>query len=195
MHIADGILPVAACLAGHAAAWPAVYVCGRRVEPREASRMGLLAAAAFVSSLVHFPVAGTSIHLGLFGLLGVLLGRRAFPVVFSALLFQALLFQHGGLLTLGVNALNMGAGALAGWAVWRLPGVAEGARAFGAGFVGVMTPALLMAAEFSLAGYGKGFYFVAGLYALAAAVEGAATAAAVGFLRRTRPEVLAEALG
>lgn len=155
--------------------------------------MGLLASAAFVSSLVQLPVAGVSVHLGLFGLLGVLLGRRAFPVVFAALLFQALLFQHGGLLSLGINALNMGAGALAGWAVWKAEGISEGARGFGAGFCGALLPALLMAAEFSAAGYGRGFYFIAGLYAAVAAAEGLVTMAAVVFLRRTRPEILSGA--
>ena len=170
-----------------------MYLAGRRLEPPEISKMGLLASVAFVSSLVHLPVAGASVHLGLFGLLGVLLGRRAFPVVFAALLFQTLLFQHGGLLALGVNALNMGAGALAGWAVWRVGGVSESARAFGAGFFGALLPAVLMAAEFAAAGYGRGFYFIAGLYAAVAAVEGLVTMAAIVFFRRTRPEILARA--
>ena len=193
MHIADGILPASACVAAQAVAWAGVYASGRKLEPSEVSRMGLLASAAFVSSLIQMPVAGVSVHLGLFGLLGVLLGRRCFPVVFAALLFQALLFQHGGLLSLGVNALNMGAGALAGWAVWRIPGISESARAYGAGFFGALLPALLMAAEFSAAGYGRGFYFIAGLYAAVAAVEGLVTTAAVVFFRRTRPEILSSA--
>lgn len=193
MHIADGILPASACIAAQAVAWAGVYISGRKLEPAEVSRMGLLASAAFVSSLVQMPVAGVSVHLGLFGLLGLLLGRRAFPVVFAALLFQTLLFQHGGLLSLGVNALNMGSGALIGWGVWRLGGVSESARAFGAGFLGAMLPAILMAAEFAAAGYGRGFYFVAGLYAAVAAVEGLVTMAAVVFFRRTRPEILSGA--
>lgn len=193
MHIADGILPVSACIAAQVAAWGGVCLAGRKLEPQEVSKMGLLAAAAFVSSLVHLPVAGASVHLGLFGLLGVLLGRRAFPVVFAALLFQTLLFQHGGLLSLGVNALNMGAGALAGWAIWRVGGVSETARAFAAGFFGTLVPALLMAAEFSAAGYGRGFYVIAGLYAAVAAFEGLVTMAAIVFFRRTRPEILSGA--
>ena len=193
MHIADGILPASACIAAQAVAWAGVYISGRKLEPAEVSRMGLLASAAFVSSLVQMPVAGVSVHLGLFGLLGLLLGRRAFPVVFAALLFQTLLFQHGGLLSLGVNALNMGSGALIGWGVWRIGGVSESARAFGAGFLGAMLPASLMAAEFAAAGYGRGFYFVAGLYAAVAAVEGLVTMAAVVFFRRTRPEILSGA--
>ncbi|MEZ5366005.1 MAG: hypothetical protein R2748_27650 [Bryobacterales bacterium] len=47
-----------------------------------------------------------------------------------------------------------------------------------------------MAGEFQAAGYGRGFYFIAGLYTAVAVVEGFVTTAAVVFLRRTRPEIL-----
>ena len=194
MHIADGVLPASWCLAGHGLAWAAVWGLGRRTDPSEVVRMGFLASTTFVVSLIHFPLAGTSIHLGLFGLSGILLGRRAFPVVFATLLFQSLLFQHGGLLSLGVNAVNMGAGSLFAAGMWasaaRLP---EPLRAFLGGFAGVLLPALLMAAEFSLADYGKGFYYIAALYLAVAAIEGLVTAAIVAFLRRAKPGVLARA--
>ncbi|MFN3324512.1 MAG: CbiM family transporter [Bryobacteraceae bacterium] len=193
MHIADGILPVGACLAAQALSWGTVYRLGRNLDAKEVPRMGMMAAATFAVSLIHFPLGGTSIHLGLLGLCGVILGRRAFPVVFATLLFQSLLFQHGGLLTLGVNALNMGLGALLAAALWRLDGLPESLRAFGAGFLGVMTPALLIAVEFSLTGYGRGFYFIALLYLVAAAIEGLLTLAAVSFLRQVKPAVLARA--
>ena len=204
--MADGIFPVGACLAAHAASYGGLYLAGRNLKPEDASRMGLLAAAAFVVSTVQFPLAGVSMHLGLYGLLGILLGRRAFPVVFAGLLFQALLFQQGGLLSLGVNALNMGCGALTGWAVWRIPVVgrivyffdaggalAEALRAAAAGFLGALLPAFLLAAEFELAGYGRGFYFIASAYAAAALVEAAAAAAIITFLRKTKPEILCPA--
>ena len=193
MHIADGIIPIEYCVGAYALSLGGVAFWGRRPAPEEVARMGVLAAAAFIGSLVQFPVAGVSVHLGLFGLLGLLLGTRAFPVVFAALLLQALLFQHGGLVSLGLNSLNMGAGALAAAAVWRTPGASEGVRAFAAGFVGAMAPALLMATEFSLAGYGRGFFFIAGVYAAVAAAEGVATTTMVSFFRRMKPEILATA--
>jgi cobalt/nickel transport system permease protein len=191
MHIADGILSTGLCVAAYAVSLPAVYALGRRIEPEVVTRMGLLSAVTFVVSLIHFPLAGTSIHLGLYGLVGILLGRRAFPVIFATLLFQALLFQHGGLLSLGVNSFNMGAGSLLGWAVWRMPGLPDAGKAVGAGFLGVMIPALLMAAEFSFSGYGKGFYYVTAIYLVAATIEGALTAAAVAYFRRVKPEIFA----
>ena len=190
MHIADGILPAELCVAAHAVAWAGVYTLGRRLAPEEVSRMGLLAAASFVASLAHFPLGGVTVHLGLYGLIGIILGRRGFPVVFATLLFQALLFQHGGLLSLGVNALNMGAGALAAWALWRLPGPSAAVRGFAAGFIGVLLPAALMAAEFAWTGYGRGFAVIATAYLAAAAIEGAVTAGAVGFFHKTKPEIL-----
>lgn len=195
MHIADGILPVAWCGVAHAATWPLVYWSGRRTQPPEIVKMGLLASALFAVSLVHIPFAGTAIHVGLLGLAGALLGVRALVVVFAALLLQALLFQHGGLLALGVNALNMSAGALAAGLIWRIRAGRAGFRGFAAGFIGVMIPATLVGIEFLFAGYGKGFLALAGLYSLVALLEGLITSAAVVFLARTKPEVLQSPFG
>lgn len=192
MHIADGILPTVWCGAAQAVSWAGVYWLGRRVETEEIVRLGLLASVNFVVSLIHFPLGGTSVHIGLYGLTGILAGRRAFPVIFAALLFQTILFQHGGLLTLGVNALNMGIGALLAAELWRSRLTPEPVRAFLCGFIGVMTPAVLAAGEFFLAGYGKGFAFIATLYIVAAALEGVLTTLIVSFIRSARPALLAQ---
>lgn len=193
MHIADSILPTSWCAAGHVAAWAGVALLSRRLDPPEVVRMGLVASAMFAISLVHFPLGGTSVHLGLYGLTGILLGRRAFPVVVAALLFQTFLFQHGGVLSLGMNALNMGAGALLAAALWRwLPGPVW-LRAFVCGFTGIAVPAALIAAEFALSGYGKGFVLLAAAYLGAAVLEGLLTAGVTGFLQRTRPALLVPA--
>jgi cobalt/nickel transport system permease protein len=191
MHIADGILSTKLCVAAQVAAWGSVYVLGRRIDASEVTRMGLLAAASFVVSLIHFPLGPSTIHLGLFGFAGILLGSRAFPVIFATLLFQALIFQHGGLLSLGINSINMGVGALLAWLVWKVNFLPETLRAFLGGFVGIFLPALLMALEFSVSGYGKGFYFIAMLYLGVACIEGLLTLGMITFLKRVKPEVLA----
>ncbi|MBK9170895.1 MAG: energy-coupling factor ABC transporter permease [Bryobacterales bacterium] len=191
MHVADGIVSVPLSLAAHGVSLGGVYWLGRGIDPAEVTRMGLLASASFVVSLIHFPLAGTSVHLGLFGLLGILLGKRAFPVLYATLLAQTLLFQHGGLLSLGLNVFNMGTGALLGALIWRAKTIPETPRAAIAGFVATLVPALLMAAEFELSGYGKGFYYIAGLYTVVAAAEGAVTASIVAFFRRVSPRILA----
>ncbi len=190
MHIADGIIAAEICLAADAVSIGALYAFGRKTEAEDIAVMGFMGAALFVASLIHFPIAGTSLHLGLFGLAGILLGIRAFPVVFTALLFQSLIFQHGGLLTLGLNAINMGAGAMAGWIVWKAGRIPENIRAFVAGFVGILLPASLMAVEFQLTGYGRGAVYIAYIYSIVAVVEGVLTLTIIGFFRRVKPDII-----
>jgi cobalt/nickel transport system permease protein len=153
--------------------------------------MGLLASATFAISMLHFPLGGTSVHLGLYGLTGILVGRRAFPVIVSTLAMQMFLFQHGGLLVMGVNAINLGSGALLAAWLWRRTAIPQWVRAFGCGVLGILAPALLIATEFQFAGYGKGFYVVALFYLGAAVLEGILTNVIVAFLGRTRPLLLA----
>ena len=190
MHIADGILPVGLCAAAGAVGLAGTVWWGRGVHNGEVARMGLMASTLFTASLIHFPLAGTSVHFSLLGLAGILLGTRAFPVVFATLLMQSLLFQHGGLLSLGVNALNMGGGALVAAALWHfLPGGVR-PRVFLCSFAATMTAALLMATAFAAAGYGKGFYWIAGVYSLLALIEAALTVMIVDIVRKVRPEVV-----
>lgn len=190
MHIADGIIATELCVAADAASLGALYAFGRRTDAETIPRMGFMGAALFVASLIHFPIAGTSIHLALLGLAGIVLGLRAFPVLLVALLFQSLLFQHGGLISLGLNTINMGAGAAAAWVVWSAPRVPEGIRAFAAGVTGILVPATLIAVEFQLSGYGRGFFFILYLYAIVAFVEGLLTVSVVRFFRRVQPDLL-----
>ncbi len=190
MHIADGIIATEVCIAADAVSLGVLYAFSRKTEAEDIPRMGFFAAALFVVSLIHFPIAGTSMHLSLFGLAGIALGIRAFPVVFVALLFQSLIFQHGGLLTVGLNAINMGSGAMAGWLVWKAGGVPESIRAFAAGFLGVLLAAFLMAIEFQLTGYGRGTIFLVSIYSVAAIIEGMLTMTIVAFFRRVKPEIL-----
>jgi cobalt/nickel transport system permease protein len=190
MHISDGIIDTRICIAANVVAIGLVWIAGRKTPPADVPKMGMIAAALFVASLLHFPLPGTSVHLGLFGLAGIILGKRAFPAIFTALLFQSLIFQHGGLLTLGVNAINMGAGAFLAWLVWRSGVGKPGLRAFLAGMLGVVVPILLMVAEFRLSGYGSRIVYIIGVYLLVAILEGLISLAAVGFFRKVKPEML-----
>lgn len=193
MHIADGVLPTSLCLGAAALSLVSVAAFSRRIRPEEAPRIGIATALAFVVSLIQFPIGGVSVHLGLYGLLGILLGRRAVPVVFFALLLQALFLQHGGLVSLGVNTLNMGAGALAALAVWSIGRIPFRVRAFAAGFVGSLLPAVMMATEFYFVDYGRGFFLIAALYTVVAIAEGTVALVLVDCFRRLKPEVLAQA--
>ncbi len=190
MHIADGIISTEVVLAADVISIGALYAFGKKTDADDIPKMGMMAAALFVASLIHFPVAGTSVHLGLFGLAGILLGLRSFPVVFVALLFQSLIFQHGGILSTGLNALNMGAGAIAAYLLWRVSGIPEYVRAFTAGFFGIMVPALFMAVEFNMSGYGRGIFYLLYVYVIVAAIEGLLTLTIVKFFRRVESPIL-----
>ncbi len=190
MHIADGIVAADVAVAADAIVLIAVSLIGRKAKADDVPKMGLMTAALFVVSLIHFPIAGTSLHLGLFGLAGILLGVESFPVIFVALLFQALVFQHGGILSLGLNTINMGMGAFVGWFIWKADKIPDATRSFAAGFLGIMTAALLMTLEFKVSGYGRGVFFILALYLILAAVEGILTMIIIDFFRRTGSTIL-----
>lgn len=190
MHISDGILDNSIVISANAIAVGLIYVSGRKTSLDEIPKAGMMGAALFVASLIHFPMAGTSLHLGLFGIAGIILGKRAFPAVFTAVLFQSLIFQHGGLLAVGINSINMGAGAFMAWLVWRAKIMPEYLRAMLAGFLGVFIPVLLMSVEFRLSGYGKGILYLFSVYLFAAVAESAISFSVVKFLRKVKPDLL-----
>ena len=190
MHIADGIIATELCVAADVAAVGALYAFSRKTEAAAVPRMGFTGAALFVASLLHIPIAGTSVHLALVGLAGVILGLRAFPVLLVVLLLQSLIFQHGGLISIGLNTLNMGAGAAVAWIVWKRQALPVSLRAVLAGVVGTLVPAFLMALEFQLSGYGRGFFYIMYIYSALAALEGLLTMTVVEFFRRVQPDLL-----
>lgn len=195
MHIADGILPVEVSIAADAVAIGLVYLGGRKLETDEIPRMGIFAAALFIVSLIHFPIGAASIHLGLYGLAGLLFGMRAFPIIFVDLLFQSLIFQHGGLLATGVNTLTMGSGALAAWLTWKLPAVNRQVKSFFCGLLGVLIPAVLVAIIFVLSHYGKGMGFIISIYIPAAIIEGIITVVIYNYFNKVKPEIIHGAAG
>ena len=190
MHISDGIIDTEICIAAHVISAGILYMAGRKATLDEIPKMGMMGAALFVASLLHFPFAGTSIHLGLFGIAGIILGKRAFPPIYAALLFQSLIFQHGGLITLGLNSLNMGAGAYVAWLIWNIDKIPEYIRSALAGIIGIIVPAVLMGLEFHLSGYGRGILYLFSVYLVSAVIEGIITFSAVRSLRRVKPDIL-----
>ena len=125
MHIPDGILPMSVSAAGFAisgvATWYALRKINQQEDPQASiPKAALLTSAFFVASWIHIPVPPTSVHLILNGLLGVVLGWYAFPAILIGLFFQAIMFNHGGLTTLGVNAAIMGIPALAAYYIFQL---------------------------------------------------------------------------
>ena len=199
MHIAEGVLSPAVLGAGAVLGASGVAWGLRRMDASRIMEVGILSAAFFVGSLIHVPIGVTSAHLLLTGLLGVLIGWAAFPAILAALLLQALLFQYGGLTTLGVNTFTMGCSAVLAWYAWRgirrlWPGrTGEKVAAFCGGALGVALSALLTA--LALAFTSEGFVTAAKLLLLAhlpvMVAEGFITMITVGFITRVRPEMLA----
>ncbi len=209
MHIPDGLLPLPVTLAGigaaSSAAWYSLHKIKQRKDPREdIPKASLLTAAFFTASLVHIPVPPASAHLMLNGLLGALLGWFAFPAILLGLFFQAVMFGHGGFLTLGINAVIIGCPAIAGYHLFRLRG--RGAPgpgktvlcAFIAGFVTVLLSIILFAVVVigNISPHMSAEAEETALVALmlahtpVAVIEGAVTALAVSFLHRVKPGLL-----
>lgn len=113
MHIPDGIVPPTVAITGYAITGGMTWFSLRKINrchnpTEEIPKASLLTAAFFVASLIHIPIPPSSVHLILNGLVGVVLGYFAFPAILIGLFFQAVFFQHGGLSTLGINAVIMG---------------------------------------------------------------------------------------
>lgn len=113
MHISEGILEAQWCIAGYAAAAPLAGYALKKLDRSEIPKVSVMGAAFFTASLLHFPVGfASSVHLTLIGLTGIILGAQAVLAILTGLFFQAVMFQHGGLTTLGLNTFTMGTAAL-----------------------------------------------------------------------------------
>ena len=198
MHISEGILSPTVLIAGAALTAAGVAVGLRKLENEEIPSMGILSAGFFVASLVHVPVGPASVHLVLNGLLGLVLGWKAFPAILVGLGLQALLFQYGGLTSLGVNTVNMALPAvtcyyLFGWGVRRsAKGALFIACAFACGAGAILISGVMVG--FSLYLTGEAFLPAAKLVVAAhlpvMVIEGVLTAACALFLKRVKPELL-----
>ncbi len=212
MHIPDGIIPAQVCAGGYAltglTTWYVLRQIRRGPDPsEEVPKAALLAAAFFIGSSINIPVPPVSVHLVLNGLLGALLGWYAWPAILIGLFLQALLIGHGGLTTLGVNAVMMGVPALMAWGIFqlryplsdRLPMPwSLGIAGFGAGALGLGTAALIflgvvvftIPSEFTLATERNALVGLMVAHIPLMVIEGSFTTLLVLFLHRVKPELL-----
>ncbi|WP_216829690.1 cobalt transporter CbiM [Alkalihalobacterium elongatum] len=105
MHLSDGVLNLPVVAVTTAAAGGLLFYSIKSITQEEIPKISLMTATFFVLSLISIPIGPSSVHPLLCGLLGIILGRRSAIAIFISLLLQALLFQHGGLTTLGANTL------------------------------------------------------------------------------------------
>jgi cobalt/nickel transport system permease protein len=160
-------------------------------------QVGILSAAFFVASLVHVPLGPANVHLLLNGLMGAFLGWVAFPAILVGLILQALLFQYGGLTSLGVNTMIMAFPAVIcsyafGNGIRSGHSVVSMSSSFLCGLLGIILSGLLLA--LSLVFAGEYFLGVAKVAVIAhlplMVIEGLITALVVKFLKRVKPEML-----
>jgi cobalt/nickel transport system permease protein len=199
MHIPDGFLSIPVWATMDAIAAPAIVYIARLAQ-REFDHhripvMGVMGAFIFAAQMINFPVGnGTSGHLVGGALLSFTLGPAAASIVMTAILAtQAFVFQDGGLLALGANVFNMAiAGVLAGYLPYALLG---GRRAgiFLGGMTSVLVSAMLALAELMRSGVRMPPTLVAisaGVFAVAAIMEGAITLAVIQAVERIQPGFL-----
>ncbi|MBU2547513.1 MAG: cobalt transporter CbiM [Proteobacteria bacterium] len=197
MHISEGVLSVPVLLSGAALTAAGTAVGLKKMDYDRLPQVAIMAAVFFVASLIHVPIGPSSVHLILNGLLGVLLGWSAFPAILIGLTLHAVLFQFGGLTSLGVNTLNMALPAVVCFYLFgpwiRNPRSALASTAcFLAGFGAVFLASLMMGLSLFLTGesFVQAAQLIVAAHLPVMIAEGIFTAIAVQFLKKVRPEVL-----
>ncbi|MCP4707572.1 MAG: cobalt transporter CbiM [Planctomycetes bacterium] len=196
MHIAEGMLQAPIWAGGAVIASAGVAIGLRQIKPEQIPQVAVLTAGFFVASLVHVPVGGVGVHLMLGGLVGVILGWGAFPAVLVGLGLQLLLFNFGGLTTLGVNTFNMAAPGVVMFYLLRcfvVNGDMRRVYVFGcvAGAGSMLGSAVLLTLSIWLSG--KELLAVAGTVVVGhvplVVIEGLITGWILVFLRKVKPEI------
>lgn len=205
MHIPDGFLSLIVSIIFWIITLFTLGFAVRRTEKldeKQVPLMGVMAAFIFAAQMINFPVAGgTSGHLLGGALAAILLGPWAGMLVMTAVIgVQGLLFQDGGLLVMGANIFNMGLlTAAIGFGLYkaaegRSRGLKLGAAGVGA-WLSVMTGAFFASLQLWLSGTARldiVLPAMLGVHALIGLGEALITVAALAFIFRTRPDLLAE---
>ncbi len=226
MHIPDGYLGPETLAAGWAISVPIWYIAGRKVrkvlsKPKAVPVLAASAAFCFLVMMLNVPViGGTTAHAVGATLIAVIAGPWiAVLAVTAALAVQALLFGDGGLLSFGVNCLNMAIiMPFAGYAIYQLVAGTSDLRSrrrlVGAGlgsYFAIVLAALLVGVELGIQPL---LHSVNGIaqyspyhlsttipammlshMAVAGPMEAAFTVGVIAFLTRTSPELFTVKLG
>jgi cobalt/nickel transport system permease protein len=201
MHIYEGILTATRAgqgvlLAGTVAAAVGTLIGLRRLDEEQIPKAAVLGSAFFVASAIQVPMFGSSVHLVLSGLMGLVLGWAVFPTVLVGLILQLAFFSIGGPTVLGINTLIMALPGVICYYLFRSSVRSKVhwqvfASGFLAGSVAIVIGALLSSLALVLAG--KPFVSLAGVFLAAhipvALIEGLVTGSVVVLVRQLRPEI------
>ncbi len=116
MHMSDALVSAAvgttmAAVSAGAVGYSIKKITNTDLNNNKIPMMGVMGAFVFAAQMINFTIPGTgsSGHIGGGILLAALLGPYpAFLTITSVLIIQALFFADGGLLALGCNIFNMG---------------------------------------------------------------------------------------
>jgi len=197
MHISEGILSAPVLISGGVIAVAGTILGLKKVDLARIMPTALLSSAFFVASLIHVPLGPGSVHLVLNGLLGIILGWSSFPAILIALFLQAIFFQFGGLVVLGVNTVTMAVPALCcyyltrPWLKQKNPKI-RAVAAFTAGALAIFLSSLLMALALALSdsGFLTTAKVIIGANVPIMIIEGFITMFTVTFLAKVQPEIL-----
>ena len=209
MHIPDGFLSVAVSVILWVVSLIFIFIAlkkaGKEIDESRLPLEGVLAAAIFAGQMLNFAVAGgTSGHLLGAALAVLLVGPwPAVLVMTSVVVVQALVFQDGGVLTLGANLFNMDiVGVAVAYFVSTLFKRWFGGKrwaalltAFAAGWFSIFIAALAASLELALSGTSPANIAIpamGGIHALIGIGEGLITLGAVSLVMSAKPQLLEE---
>ena len=206
MHIPDGFLTANTWIPTWVISIGGIGYCLRRVshmlKDKMIPLMGVMAAFIFAAQMLNFPVmGGTSGHLLGGVLAAVLLGPYAGAIVVAiVLVVQCLIFQDGGLTTLGANIFNMSfVGAMGGYFIYNvIRGAIRGDKGIiiGAGiaaWLSVVVASSICAVELAISGTSPlriALPVMAGVHALIGIGEAIITCLVIGFILKVRPDLV-----
>jgi len=195
MHLSEGLLRPEILMGGALLSASLTFYAFKTLKDEEIPKTAVLSALFFLASFIHVPVGPTSVHLVLGGIVGAMLGFRAFIAIFVALFLQGILFGFGGLTTLGINLFNLATPTLIGYWLFLLPvqkRITKDILWFFIGFLPLALSAVLL--SLTLALNGDVFMDAAKIALLAhlplMVIEGIITLLALRFIEKVSPTLL-----
>lgn len=195
MHISEGVLSAPILLSGVALSLTGTAIGLKNMDYDKIAHAGILSAAFFVASLIHINIGPVSVHLILNGIIGLLLGWIAFPVILVALILQAVFFQFGGLIVLGVNTVIMAIPAIICYYLFgsmiKKNHLISMFASFACGFLSVFLSAVFLSA--SLLFTQENFWKISILIIMTnfptMIIEGIITTFCIAFLKKVHPTI------
>jgi cobalt/nickel transport system permease protein len=207
MHIPDGFLSIAVSIILWMVSIGVILIALKKVRvelgDRQVPLMGVLAAAIFAGQMLNFSVTGgTSGHLLGAAIATILVGPWAAVLIMTSVVsVQAILFQDGGILTLGANIFNMGiVGVFVSYAAFTLlkkiiPDTKWGLiiSGFMAAWLSIFIASLSCAIQLAFSGVSPaniGIPAMGAIHALIGIGEGLITVGALTFIMAARKDLI-----